>query len=200
MQAFILSLVLTFLSLPSLAAKLGSCEVTIKHSNFDLYGDKGEDVEFIIGGKPLLIQTLDYKNGKCRAESYQKGNYEIEGDKLRIFLYWDYLRGKGVYDAPYGAQIITYRIDKECTKLTKVSSKVYIESHARDAKAYDDGMKFLFQKPKTKEEQESLQDYISKVEHEYKGDFVTGEAAKEIIDEVQKSFFTKAQNRWRSRF
>lgn len=197
---------LILLTLTTLIATAQLEHVTIKNQDFsivteayDIYDSKGEVMKLYREERSndlsfVLSLILKDRTGTCSDQSMQDGSYEINGTEITLYSFWD-RKGKA-YDSPYGARIQRYEMLPDHTVVLK-SSKVYIET-ARKSYDTESGMKYLFSPPKTNTEIEALQAYIKSVEREYKGDFVYGDEAKSLIEEVHEAFRRKMKSKWKS--
>ena len=178
---------------------LGNQDFSIVTEAYDIYDSKGEVMKFYKEERNndltfVLSLILKDKTGTCADKSMQEGAYEINGTSITLYSFWD-RKGK-VYDSPYGARIQHYVMLPNHTVVLK-SSKVYIET-ARKSYDPESGMKYLFTPPKNNSEKEALQSYVRGVEKEYKGIFVFGEEAKNLLDEVHEAFRRSMKTKWQS--
>jgi len=141
------------------------------------YDEENNDLRF------LLSLVLSETTGSCSKKAIQKATYKINNTKLTIYHY--YTRKGKANDVPYGAKIEVYNIQKG-GKLTKISSKVYIESSTKDYEE-NSGMKYLFQSPKSPKEKALFKEYIKDIEEKYQSTFVYKEEAKALIKEVKEA-------------
>ena len=176
---------------------IGNQDFSIVTESYDIYDSKGEVMKFYKEERSndlsfVLSLIIRDRTGTCSDQSIQDGSYEINGTKITLYSFWD-RKGKA-YDSPYGARIQRYEMLPDHTVVLK-SSKVYIETNR---KGYDteSGMKYLFSKPQKDNEKEAFHDYVKSVEKEYKGDFVHDNEAKNLIEEVHKSFRRKMKTKW----
>jgi len=178
---------------------IGNQDFSIVTESYKIYDSKGEVVKFYKEERNndltfIFSLILEDATGTCADKSTQSGSYEINGTNIILYSFWD-RKGK-VYDSPYGARIQHYEMLPDHSVVLK-SSKVYIES-ARKSYDQDSGMKYLFTPPQTMSEKESFQTYIRSVEKEYKGDFVYGDEAKALLNEVQEAFRRKMRSKWKN--
>ena len=147
-----------------------------------------EQLEYIAlyrNDKKILTHTIAKFEGDCSSENIELGDYKIVGTQLIFYTYWasgDRMM-KNIY--PYGFRKQIYSVDANGI-VSLESSKLYIESYI-DAWNEHKGLKYLKNKPKTAEEIELLNDYISKAEKMYKGDFVLGKNKDRLEAEVRKN-------------
>ena len=178
---------------------IGNQDFSIITESYDIYDSKGEVMKFYKEERnnnltfPFSL-ILEDSTGTCADKSTQTGSYEINGTTITLYSFWD-RKGKS-YDSPYGARIQRYEMLPDHT-VVLISSKVYIET-ARKNYDNESGMMYLFTLPQTKSEKEKLGNYIKSVEREYKGDFVYGEDAKLLINEVHQALERKMKSRWKS--
>ena len=176
---------------------IGNQDFMLTTESYDEYDSKGEvlrlykeqrnsDLKFMFS---LILKD---RTGTCADKSLEDGYYEINGTTVTLYSYWS-RRGKA-YNAPYGARVQVYKVDDNFN-LTRVSSKLYIET-ARPNYNENSGMKYLFNRPKNKEEKAALQAYVNRVEHAYKGRFVFGDEAKNLIKEVEDAMIRKMKAIW----
>lgn len=159
--------------------------------HYRLYDTKGDIVK-IYNDKNLIITfTIWESTGGCSSKAITEGTYEISDNKITFYTMW-HRQGKA-YLAPYGAKIAHYKVSK-FGKLELIDAQIYIEE---TAKGYDDesGMEYLFNKPKTVEQQEQLANYIKEVEEEYNATFVFNKDA--LIKEVKEALKRKIKAIWR---
>jgi hypothetical protein len=178
---------------------LGNQDFSIVTEAYDIYDSKGEVMKLYKEERNndltfVLSLILEDKTGSCADQSMQEGAYEINGTTITLYSFWD-RKGK-MYDSPYGARIQHYEMLPDHTVVLR-SSKLYIETAKR---SYDtqSGLQYLFTSPKTKTQKEALQNYVKKVEKEYKGVFVHGEEAKRLLKEVHKALSRKMKAKWQS--
>lgn len=178
---------------------MGHQDFSIVTESYDIYGSKGEVMKFYKEERNndltfILRLTMKDHTGSCADKGIQEGSYEINGTDIMLYSFWD-RRGKA-YDAPYGARIAHYKMLDNHT-VVKESSFIYIESERKNYNE-ESGMKYLFTPPKTDIEKEELRSYIEDVERQYKGTFVYGNEAKDLIKEVKKALKRKMQRIWES--
>jgi len=175
--------------------------ITINHQKFsivqesyDIYDSKGEFIKLYADGNSTSLVRLTIKDvtGGCASKGLQDGAYKVDNQGITFYSFWD--RGGKAYLEPYGAKIQRFELQKD-GQLKKVSSKIYIEATRKN---YDDesGMKYLFHLPKTDNQQAKLDDYILEMEKVYKGKFVFGQEAKELMKDVKKALREKMKSRW----
>lgn len=198
---------LILLTLTTLFATAQLEHFTIENQDFsivteayDIYDSKGEVMKLYKEERSndlsfVLSLILKDRTGTCSDQSMQDGSYEINGTEITLYSFWD-RKGKS-YDSPYGARIQRYEMLPNHTVVLK-SSKVYIET-ARKSYDKESGMKYLFTPPKTKIQKEALHTYIKSVEKEYKGVFVFGEEAKNLLDEVHEAFRRNMKAKWQGK-
>jgi hypothetical protein len=178
--------------------------ITIKNQHFslvkeryDVYDSKGEFIRFYKENNETVLFRLTLKDvtGNCSSKSLQDGAYKIDDNGITLYSFWD--RVGRAYLEPYGARVERYELQDD-GKFQKVFSKIYMET-TRQKQDDDSGMKYLFTKPKTVEEEKALQSYVAEVENIYKGTFVFGEEAKALIATVKKALRTKVKLLWQKR-
>lgn len=168
---------------------------TIVTEKYDLYASKGEVMKFyrdIHDKKPLFHLILNDATGGCTSRSLEDGAYEIEGNKIKLYSFFH--RQGDAYNEPYGAKIVEYEV-LNSGELKRLSSRVYIETAKRGYES-SKGMKYLFNKPKTKEQKRELIDYIKEVESEYLAKFVFDNKANSLIKEVKEALKRKIKQNW----
>jgi hypothetical protein len=200
----IFSLILFIVSILSASAKLehvtlGNQDFSIITESYDIYDSKGEVMKLYKEERNndltfVLSLILKDSTGTCADKSMQEGAYEINGTDITLYSFWD-RKGKA-YDSPYGARIQRYEMLPDHTVVLK-SSKLYIET-ARRSYAAESGMKYLFTSPKTNSEVKALQAYVKSIEREYKGVFVYGDEAKELLEKVHEAFRRQMKAKWKS--
>jgi len=160
-------------------------DFTIIKESYDIYDSKGMVMKLYSeeNNQDLLFMlslVMDDSTGTCSNKSIKRGTYLIKDSNITLYHFWDRV-GKA-YEAPYGAKIDNYTIDRG-GKLHKLSSKVYIESSRKN---YDpeSGMKYLSKTPTNKQERDALNDYIKSIEKKYEATFVYGDEAKKLIKDV----------------
>ena len=171
---------------------------TIVTEKYDLYGSKGEVMRFyrdIHDKKPLFHLILNDATGGCSSRSLEDGAYEIEGNKIKLYSFFN--RQGDAYNEPYGAKIVEYEV-LNSGELKRLSSRVYIEMAKRGYES-SKGMRYLFEKPKTKEEKRELVEYIKEVESKYLAKFVLGDEANSLMKEVKEALKRKIKKRWSSK-
>ena len=169
----------------------------IIHESYNEYSDKGIEMKLYSKEQnrdtlPLLSFTLENQSGGCAEKSIQSGTYAIEGDKIILYSHW--ARSGRAYDAPSGDRKQIYKFDKD-GNLTRVSGQVYIEK-AKRGKEMDEGMKYLYTPAITAKEKKALTAYIRSVEHIFEADFVQGEQANALANEVEQALREKSKQRW----
>ena len=168
---------------------------TIVTEKYDLYASKGEVMKFyrdIHDEKPLFHLILNDATGGCTSRSLEDGAYEIEGNKIKLYSFFH--RQGDAYNEPYGAKIVEYEV-LNSGELKRLSSRVYIETAKRGYES-SKGMKYLFNKPKTKEQKRELVEYIKEVESEYLAKFVFDNKANSLIKEVKEALKRKIKQNW----
>ncbi len=168
---------------------------TIVTEKYDLYASKGEVMRFyrdIHDKKPLFHLILNDATGGCTSRSLEDGAYEIEGNKIKLYSFFH--RQGEAHNEPYGAKIVEYEV-LNSGELKRVRSQIYIETAKRGYEG-NNGMKYLFQEPKTEEEKRELVNYIKQVEREYLAKFVLGEDEKPLIKEVKEALKRKIRQNW----
>lgn len=176
---------------------IGNQDFSIVTESYKIYDSKGEVMKFYKEERNndltfIFSLILNDATGTCADKSTQSGTYEINGTNITLYSFWD-RKGKA-YSSPYGARIQHYEMLPNHTVMLR-SSKVYIET-ARKSYDQESGMQYLFKAPKTKDEKERFQKYITSVEKEYKGTFVFDEEAKELLKEVQDALIRKMKSKW----
>ncbi len=176
---------------------MGKQDFSIVTVNYDIYNSKGEAMKLYKEERNhdltfVLRFILKDNTGTCSDKSVQEGAYEINGTEIVLYSFWD-RRGK-VYDAPYGVRVTHYEMLANHTVVRK-SSYIYIESERKNYND-DSGMKYLFTPPETDQQKEELRTYIKEVEREYKGTFVYGNEAINLIEEVKKALKRKVARIW----
>ena len=164
---------------------------------YDVYDSKGEFIRFYKDNNETILFRLTLKDvtGDCSSKSLQDGAYEIGEKGITLYSFWDRV-GRAYLDS-YGARIQRYEVEEDGT-FKRVFSKLYIEA-TRQKHDNDSGMEYLFRKPQTEEEEKKLQSYVDEVERVYKGTFVFGEEAKELITTVKKALRAKVKLLWQKR-
>ena len=195
---FILSSIL-FSSAKLEHVTIGNQDFSIVTESYKIYDSKGEVMKFYKEERNndltfVFSLILEDVTGTCADKSMQKGSYEINGTDITLYTFWD-RKGKA-YDSPYGARIQHYEMLPNHTVVLR-SSRIYIETSRRNYEE-SSGMKYLFTQPQTKHEKESLDTYIKSAQREYKGVFVFGDEAKQLIDEVHEALSRKMKSRWLS--
>ena len=177
---------------------IGKQDFMFTTESYDIYDSKGEvlrvykehrnhDLSFMFS---LILKD---RTGACSDKSLEDGYYEINGTSIILYSHWD-RRGKA-YDAPYGVRIQVYTLD-EHYNFVKTSSTLYIETQRANYNE-NSGMKYLFKATTNEKEKAKLDAYIAAVEHTYKGKFVQGNEAKELIKEVQNAMTRKMKSMWK---
>ena len=166
--------------------------------DYDIYDSKGTVMKFYFEARnnDLLHRfsfTLHDETGTCSAKSIEDGAYEIEGNTITLYSFFD-RRGR-IYDVPYGARIIRYEVQKDGS-LKRTESRLYIET-SRKGFDKESAIQFLWKPAVTEEEKKKFKEYIKSVERQYKGTFVFGDEAKELIEEVKRALDRKMSKRWK---
>ena len=174
-------------------------DFTIVTEPYDIYDSKGTVAKFYREERNndltfLFSHTLHDATGSCADKSLEDGVYEINGSTITLYTFWD-RRGRA-YDSPYGGRILTYTVDKR-GKLQKVSGKLYVETSKKSADR-NSAVKYLFDPPRTEKEKEAFAQYITSAERQYKGSFLQGDEAKQLMDEVRKALRQKSRGTWKS--
>lgn len=175
---------------------IGNRDFNMSIEAYDLYDSKGKVMKLYNeenGTLTLCLSlVLEDTTGDCADKSIQEGAYKINGTQLTLYRFWD--RQGRAYDAPYGAQIQVYELQPN-GMLKSISSRLYIETQHKN---YDksSGMQYLFKAPKNKNEKEALFAYIHSVEKQYKGKFIFGEDALNLISEVKEALMRKKKAVW----
>ncbi|RUM74755.1 MAG: hypothetical protein DSZ10_01050 [Sulfurovum sp.] len=179
-------------------------QIEINHHTFDLvqeyyneYGERGVSLKFYAHGAnkeklPMLALSLMNSTGACSGKSIQDGTYEINGTKIIYYSHWERKGNAG--DAPEGDLIQTYKVYQNGT-ITRVSGELYIEDHVRGNNS-SDGMQYLFDAPKTTEEEKALKDYIKSIERRFGGEFVRGKEAEALKKRVRDALARKHKKLW----
>jgi hypothetical protein len=178
---------------------IGNQDFSVVTESYEIYDSKGEVMKLYKEERNndlifVLSLILKDSTGTCSDQTMQTGSYEINGTGITLYSFWD-RKGKA-YDSPYGARIQRYEMLPDHTVVLK-SSKVYIET-ARKSYDKESAMKYLFASPKTNIQKEALQAYVRSVEKEYKGVFIYGNEAKNLIEEVHEVFRRKMKSKWQS--
>ncbi|GAA3521685.1 hypothetical protein GCM10022393_40140 [Aquimarina addita] len=146
--------------------------------------EQTEFIELYRNNNKLLTHILSNFDGDCSSENIELGEYEIKDSKLIFYSYWasgDRMM-KNIY--PYGFRKQIYLVNEKGF-VSLESSKLYIETYVDEWNEHK-GMKFLKIKPKTDSETELMNDYISKAEKMYFGNFVFGDHKNILENEVRK--------------
>jgi hypothetical protein len=177
---------------------LNDNDFSIVTEDYDIYDSKGTVMKFYYEARnnDLLHRfnlTLHDQTGTCSAKSIEEGYYEIEGNIITLYTFWD--RQGRIYDVPYGARIMRYEVQRDGT-LKLLSSRLYIET-AKKSFDKESAMRFLWESPKSESDKKAFADYIRNVERQYKGKFVFGDEAKALIRSVQQALDLKMAKRWK---
>ena len=174
----------------------GNEGVTVKES-YNEYGDKGVTLALYAdtdkSASPKLTFLLRNESGSCSDKDIEEGAYVIKKDTIVLYTHW--IRSRNSNDAPIGDRIQVYKVNKD-SSFTMIDSKVYVEKTRQNEDA-DEGMKYLYTAPKTKEEELLLDAYIASVEKIFKAKFVRGSEAVALGKEVQDALMQKQKQRWR---
>jgi len=177
---------------------IGNQDFMFTKETYDIYDSNGEVLRVYKEERNndlmfMFSLILKDRTGPCSDKSLEDGYYEINGTSVILYSAWN-RRGKA-YDAPYGARIQVYRLNKNYD-LERVSSKIYIETQRQN---YDrsSGMQYLFTAPKNTEEKEKLSQYIRKVERDFKGHFLYHEEAEKLLKEVEDAMRKKMKAAWK---
>jgi len=174
-------------------------DFAIVTESYDIYDSKGTVMKFYREERNndltfLFSHTLHDATGSCADKSLEDGTYEINGSSITLYTFWD-RRGRA-YDSPYGARIRTYTVDKSGNVKMR-SGRLYVETSKKSADR-DSAVKYLFDPPQTEKEKEAFAQYITSAERQYKGTFLLGDDAKQLMDEVKKALRRKSRETWRS--
>ena len=177
---------------------INDSDFSIITESYDIYDSKGTVMKcyYEARNNDLLHRfnlTLHDQTGSCSAKSIEEGYYEIKGNTITLYTLWD--RQGRVYDVPYGARIMQYDVTRDGT-LKLLSSRIYVET---TKKSFDkeSAIRFLWETPKTKEDQKAFESYIRSAEQQFKGRFVLGDEAKALIKEVKEALNKKMAKRWK---
>lgn len=172
-------------------------DFSIVTEKYDIYDSKGEvmklyreernnDLRFVFS---FILKDA---TGTCSDKSMQQGSYTVNGNMIVLYTLWE--RKGRVYDAPYGAKIERYEVSEE-GNVVQTSSRLYVETSIQSDD--ESGMRFLFSPPKTLSDKQQFDAYIQNVQRQFKGTFVFGKEAMELIEEVKKAIRSKESNPWR---
>ncbi len=166
--------------------------------SYDVYDSKGEVLRVYKEKRNndlifMFSLILKDQTGACSDKSIEEGYYEVNATSITLYTRWE-RRGKA-YDAPYGGRIQVYRLTPD-NDLKRISSKLYIETE-REGYNENSGMKFLFWQPQNEKEKEALASYVRSVEHQFKGEFLFGNAATKLMQEVNAAMIRKMKRVWR---
>jgi hypothetical protein len=200
MKKIVLLLLLSTYALFSTEIKhinIGNQDFMLTVEEYDVYDSKGEVLRVYKEKRNndlifMFSLILKDRTGACSAKSVEDGYYEVNDTSITLYSHWD-RRGKA-YDAPYGARIQVYTVD-EHFNLTKTSSKLYIETQRQNYNETS-GMQYLFHEPQNEEEKKALKSYVSSVERNFKGSFLFGNEAKNLIKEVEDAMGRKMKSIW----
>ena len=176
---------------------IGNQDFMLTIEEYDVYDSKGEvlrvykeernnDLRFMFS---LILKD---RTGTCADKSTEDGYYEINGSTVTLYSFWN--RSGKAYDAPYGARKQIYTLNSHYD-LERTSSKIYIEMQREN---YDksSAMKYLFSAPTNDDERKKLKMYVDAVERKYKGTFIYGKEAKNLIQEVKDAMTRKMESLW----
>ena|SRR6218665_1450324 len=143
-----------------------------------------QKVEIFRDKKKILTHTLYNDDGDCSSIQIELGNYKIIKHQLIFYTYWIAADRQGLLVYPFGFRKQTYSL-KNTAKIKLIESEIYIENYVNDTKLK--GMLYLNSNPKTKKENNLLNNYIKAIESKYNGKFVLGEEKKKLQKEVKKA-------------
>ena len=168
-------------------------QFSIMTKSYDLEDTKGTYIKFYKDEKMLFRFTLKDSTGACSSKSLIDGHYEIDGNKITLYSFWN-RRGKA-YLAPYGVRAQVYDV-LSSGQLKLHSARVYIES-SKYKLDKDSGMRYLFISPKNEIEKRELKEYISTIEEAYNAKFVFGKEKELLFKEVKKALQRKMKSTWK---
>ena len=177
--------------------QIGTHHFTLVKESYNEYGDKGVtlalyDKDANKSVSPKLTFLLKNESGSCSDKDTEEGNYVIKKDTIVFYTHWK--RSRNSDNAPIGDRMQMYKVD-ENGSFSMVNSKVYVEKTRQNEDA-DEGMKYLYTPPKTKEEEMLLDEYIASVEKIFKAKFVRGNEAKALRKEVHDVLVLKQKQKW----
>ena len=177
---------------------LNNYPFSLVKESYDEYGSKGETVSFYTNEKDgkehsVFIFVLHDTTGGCNDKSIENGTYEVNGTTLSFYTLWK--RQGSVDDAPFGGRIQRYEV-LENGKFNLLSSSLYVETHTQDSDT-NSGMRFLFEKTKTKEDEKALKEYVAFVEKNFHGKFVFEDKSDALMKEVHKALKRRMKARWK---
>lgn len=178
--------------------EIGGYDFSLITETYDIYDSKGKVLKLYYEARNndllhRLSFTLHDETGSCSAKSIEEGAYEIEGNTITLYTFFD-RRGR-IYDVPYGARITKYKVQKGGV-LKMVDSRLYIETAKKEFDR-ESAMRFLWETPKTDEQKAAFAAYVAEVERIYKGRFLFNEDARTLLEEVKHALDRKMAKRWR---
>lgn len=170
--------------------------ILVKRS-YNEYGDKGITMAlYAKDTKNSRQQKLSFllrnESGSCSDKNIENGSYKIKEDSIVFYTHWK--RSRSSNNEPIGDRIQVYKVDKNGS-FHMIDSKVYVERSTQNEDA-DEGMRYLYEKPKTKDEKLLLDEYIASVEDIFKAKFVMGDEAKVLGEEVYEALELKQKQKW----
>jgi len=139
------------------------------------------------GWKKLLSHTLDERSGDHNSIAIELGSYKVEGNKVIFYSYW--AKAGDAPASPYGARKQVYRVENATAKVRFYEASLSIDTGpmSMESEKTQGGSAYLTTVIRTEQERGWFRDYIRLVEQNYGGDFVYGEDAFELKQEVRAS-------------
>lgn len=175
--------------------QIGTHVFNLVKESYNEYGDKGMTMALYVKGdtSPKLSFILKNESGACSDKDVEKGTYVIKKDSIVLYSHW--IRSQNTNNTPIGDRKQVYKVDAN-SSFTLSDSSVYIEKTTQYEDA-DEGMQYLFTKPKTENEKRLLYDYISSVEEIFKAKFVMGDEADNLAFEVNAALSNIQKQQWK---
>lgn len=128
----------------------------------------------------LFTHTIYSACGDCNSIAYEFGACVPRDNALILYTFWC-KRGDAPV-SPFGVREQTYEVTDDF-RLKMVDSRMYVEAYSMywEGKEGCEGMKYLFEKPKDKEQQRVFMQYIVRVQEEYNARFVFGRESDELL-------------------
>jgi len=165
--------------------KIGEHNFVIKYFSTisGVCNDPDKEIKIYQGQKSVLRHIIHQGSCDSNSVAYEMGNC-IAGDSC-IILYSFWCRQGDTPISPFGARKQVYTIDDK-GQLRMTDSQFYLERCYYDG--YNEicnGMKYLHETPKTKEEKQIFRKHINQLQKEYKARFVFGEESDLLLKEVR---------------
>jgi len=142
-------------------------------------------VEFYRGKKMILSHTLSHASGDGTSMTIELGKYEIKKDSIIFYSYWAW-EGDAPAD-PYGVRKQIYTV-QDNGHIKPAKGSIYLEACREGWGSIEyEGVDYIYNPPKNKEERRLLSHYKKTIEKEYHASFVTGTDKDKLFREIRKA-------------